>query len=78
MRLDTSIYIVRDLSAREFILAASEKNGAASDMLTFMKETVDKTTSGYVYTCGEITAALADNGTALVQAVKVNHGGGTG
>lgn len=71
-RIDTNIYIVRDMSARELILSAAEKNGAAAGMLSFMKQVVDETTSGYVFGCGEITANLAASGTALIQAVRLN------
>lgn len=72
MRMDTNIFIVKGQTARSFLIETTGENTTAADMLSFLEKDVDKTTSGHVFTCGQVSAALAEGGVALIQAVTLN------
>ena len=70
MRLDTSIFVVRDGAAKDLVYGLSGKDTPASDVVVGLTEHIDRVGKGYVFTCREIAASLADNGCALVQCVR--------
>ena len=69
-RLDTSIFVVRDGTARDLVYGLSGKDTPASDVVMGLTEHIDRVGKGYVFTCREIASSLADNGCALVMCVR--------
>ena len=72
-RMDTNIFIVRGVSAKDFVLNSADDKSAAADMLSSLVSDVDMTTLGHVFTCGDVTARLASEGVALIQAVTLDE-----
>lgn len=75
MRLNTSVYIVRGASAKELMTATCESGGDISQMLENIQQGVRVLTGGYVFSCGEVTANLAESGCALVAAIELVDAG---
>ena len=74
MRLDTSVYIAKNSSAGDIIKSAAEKGDTVDDMLTFLKEDTDSTSTGHVFSCGDVLRSMTETGGALVQSVELRGG----
>ena len=71
LRLRTNLFIVKGNTAKELITKTTKAKGSASDMLQTIKKDVDMLSEGYVYTCGEVFAALEKTGCAITLAVEL-------
>ncbi|MGM9521004.1 MAG: Ger(x)C family spore germination C-terminal domain-containing protein [Oscillospiraceae bacterium] len=70
MRLDTSLFIVREGTARDLMKGVTGKSTSAADILMRLKESLPELGAGFDYTCKDTAVSLAGNGTALVMAIK--------
>ncbi len=70
MRLDTGLLIVRDGTARDLVFGLAGEETPASDVVAGLDQNIARLGRGYVFSCREIAASLAQNGCALVQCVR--------
>ncbi len=70
MRLDTGLLIVRDGTARDLVFGLAGEETPASDVVAGLDRNIARLGRGYVFSCREIAASLAQNGCALVQCVR--------
>lgn len=85
LRLDTGLFIVRSGTAEAAITATGGSGGESStgDLLESLEKDVQLLSESYVFTCAEISEALAERNCALAAAVMLTEpenildGGGT-
>lgn len=71
MRMGTSMYIVRGGTAQSLITGTGEKDYDISKVLAGVKRDVDTLGQSHVYSCRDVSRALAETGAALVCAIEI-------
>lgn len=73
IRLDTRAYIIQGSTALEAIAKSSEEGESINDHLEALEKDVQLLSESYVFSCGNVTEAIAENGGALAAALKLEE-----
>ena len=70
MRLDIALFIAKGGTAEQIVAHAGGADSEVSAILNSMQKNLSLLTDGYVFSCGEVAANLAERSCSLVSAVR--------
>lgn len=74
IRIDTNLFVAKGMTAEDLITGSVSKMQAAAGILNLLSIQVSTLGQGYVFTCLDVIASLAQSGKALVLAIELTEG----
>ena len=76
IRFGANMFIVKGGNASELIETVSSDSVSVTEMLSSIEDTIGKTGKGVLFSCEEVSANIAENGSSV--ALAIERGGGDG